>query len=33
VKLILGDGTVVEFDAKIERSSLVEFLETVLTDK
>jgi thiol-disulfide isomerase/thioredoxin len=33
VKLILGDGTVVEFDAKIERSSLIGFLDTVLTDK
>ena len=33
VKLIFGDGTVVEFDAKIERDSLVGFLETVLTDK
>ena len=33
VKLILGDGNVVDFDAKIERSSLVEFLETVLSDK
>lgn len=33
VKLVLGDGNVVDFDAKIERSSLVEFLDTVLSDK
>ena len=33
VKLVLGDGNVVEFDAKIERSSMVEFLDTVLSDK
>jgi hypothetical protein len=33
VKMVLGDGTVVEFDAKIEKKSLVEFLNTVLTDK
>jgi thiol-disulfide isomerase/thioredoxin len=33
VKMVLGDGTVVEFDAKIEKNSLAEFLNTVLTDK
>ncbi len=33
VKMVLGDGTVVEFDAKIEKKSLAEFLNTVLTDK
>lgn len=33
VKLVLGDGTVIEFDAKIERDSLTNFLDTVLTDK
>ena len=33
VKMVLGDGTVVEFDAKIEKKSLVDFLNTVLTDK
>jgi thiol-disulfide isomerase/thioredoxin len=33
VKLVLGDGTVVEFDAKIERESLSDFLDTVLKDK
>lgn len=33
VKLVLGDGTIIEFDAKIERESLSNFLDTVLTDK
>ena len=33
VKLVLGDGTVIEFDAKIERESLTNFLDTVLSDK
>ena len=33
VKLVMGDGTIVEFDAKIERDALTKFLDTVLTDK
>ena len=33
VKLVLGDGTAVEFDAKISRDSLSQFVNTVLTDK
>ena len=30
VKLILGDGTIVEFDSKIDQDSLSNFLDTVL---
>lgn len=33
VKMVLGDGTIVEFDAKIEKRTLADFLNTVLTDK
>ena len=33
VKMVLGDGTIFEFDAKIEKKSLADFLNTVLTDK
>ena len=33
VILVLGDGKKVEFDAKIERDSLSQFVNTMLTDK